>query len=185
MYEIYDRYLRSCLPHHPPLYSLQAHLSWGWYCSGHREDDNFRKRGVDLSDRDTAAVICVHPLLITDVLSKHGCETPVQPRCLHFRACMQAAYTGVVWGFQRLSQRTYFVWPHVLVRPSWLLCWEPRAAKLFSDFCFVGGAASIFLLGVSSVDLGASTCDFVLGKMESRGFHSPCMFSVRTILFVA
>ena len=43
----------------------------------------------------------------------------------------------VVWGFQILSQRTYSVWPHVLVRPSWLLFWEPRAAQLFRDFSFL------------------------------------------------
>ena len=98
---------------------------------------------------------------------------------------MLTACTGVVWGFQILSQRTYSVWPHVLVRPSWLLFWELRAAKLFSDFSFVGGSARIFSLGVSSVDLGASTCDFVLGGMESRGYHLPGVFSVRTTLFVA
>ena len=86
-------------------------------------------------------MICVHPLLITDVFSKHGCETPGQRRCSHFRACMLTACAGVVWGFQILSQRTYSVWPHVLVRPSWLLFWEPRAAKLFSDLSFVGGSA--------------------------------------------
>ena len=35
-------------------------------------------------------------------------------------------------------------------------------------------------LGVGSVDLGASTCDVVLGGAESRGSPSPCVFSVRT-----
>ena len=40
-------------------------------------------------------------------------------------------------------------------------------------------------LGVSSVDLRASTCDFVLDGVESRGSHFPCLFSVGTTLFVA
>ena len=95
---------------------------------------------------DTAAVICVHPRLVTDVFSKHGCDTPVQRRYLHFRACMLTAYARVVWGFQIFSQRTYSVWPHVLVRPSWLLFWEPRAAKLFRDFSFVAGPPRYFHL---------------------------------------
>ena len=38
---------------------------------------------------------------------------------------MLTAYTGVVWDFPILSQRTRSVWPNVLVRPSWLLFWEP------------------------------------------------------------
>ena len=145
-----------------------------------------RKRGVDLSDRDTAAIIWVYPLLITDMFSKHGCEAPVERRCLHFRACMLTAYNGVVWGFQLLYQRTFSVWPHVLVRTSWLLFWEPRAAKLFRASSFVGRSAYIFSLGVGSVDLGASTCDFVLcgAESESRGSHSPRVFSVRTILWL-
>ena len=41
----------------------------------------------------------------------------------------------------------------------------------------------MFSLGVSSVDVGASTCDFVLGGVELRGSHSPCVFSVRTISY--
>ena len=39
----------------------------------------------------------------------------------------------------------------------------------------------MFSREVDSVDLSASTCDFVLGGVESRGSHSPCVFSVRTI----
>ena len=50
---------------------------------------------------------------------------------------------------------------HVPMRPSWLLFLEPRAAKLFRDFYSIGGSAKIFSLGVGSVDLGGSTCDFV------------------------
>ena len=97
---------------------------------------------------------------------------------------MLPAYAGVEWSFQILSQCTYSVWPHVLVHPSWLLFWEPRAAKLFRDFSFVGRSAKIFSLGFGSVDLGASARDFVLRGAESRESHFPCVFSVRTILWL-
>ena len=42
----------------------------------------------------------------------------------------------------------------------------------------------MFSREVDSVDLSVSTCDFVLGGVESRGSHSPCVFSVRTILWL-
>ena len=42
----------------------------------------------------------------------------------------------------------------------------------------------MFSREVDSVDLSVSTCDFVLGGTESRGSRSPCVFSVRTILWL-
>ena len=42
----------------------------------------------------------------------------------------------------------------------------------------------MFSREVDSVDPSVSTCDVVLGGVESRGSHSPCVFSVRTILWL-
>ena len=42
----------------------------------------------------------------------------------------------------------------------------------------------MFSREVDSVDLSVSTCDFALGGVESRGSHSPCVFSVRTIFWL-
>ena len=42
----------------------------------------------------------------------------------------------------------------------------------------------MFSREVVSVDVRASVWDFVLGGAESRGSHTPCVFSVRTILWL-
>ena len=98
--------------------------------------------GVSIYRIETQQLLyaCIHSSYLTCLVNT-SVKTPVKRRCLHYRACMVTAYTRVVWTFQILSQRTYSVCPDVLVRPSWLLFWEPRAAKSLRHFSFLRGSA--------------------------------------------
>ena len=107
-----------CLPHFPPLYSPQVHISYGRPGGDHLEDYRLWKQGVDLSDLDTTAVIMFASTLITVVLSKHGCRVNTGPASTILRSMTRQALLGLTLRGIHRYMRDFEVYDEIVTTPS-------------------------------------------------------------------